>query len=102
LNHPSSVFPDEFGFWVVDTNHNQIAYVLNGADSPSRFIGYAFNSYPWTTNTNPSLVSGPMSIALDSELNIYVADFYNNRVSVFKFLFIFLVLFLTKTTGEKF
>ncbi len=80
LNSPHGVTVDSSGnLYIVDTGNHRIRMVSNGV------IGtVAGNGVPGFSGDNCSAVSAqlnvPCGVALDSSGNLFIADYYNNRV----------------------
>ena len=77
-------FPTDFMFdilgnmYVVDSLNHRIQFF-----SPNQFNGTTIASITGISGSNNSLLNLPFSIVLDSQLNMYVAEFYNHRVQKF-------------------
>jgi hypothetical protein len=84
LNQPSAVAFDSVGnLYVADTFNSRVLYYPAGSTTATRVYGQggSFSS----NDANHGGVSAnslyyPFAVALDSVGNLYVADFYNNRV----------------------
>ena len=64
--------------YVVDHYNYRVQFFLAGQSTGSTVAGAT--SVP---GSNANLLNGPFSVALDSQLNMYVADTSNERVQTF-------------------
>jgi hypothetical protein len=79
LNNPWDVRLDPMGnIYVADRNNDRIQFFLPGQMNGTTIAGVTGQSTTSSTNLNQ-----PLGIALDSQLNLYVSDTYNNRVQKF-------------------
>lgn len=79
LNLATGVTLDPMGnLYVADRNNHRIQLFMNG-----QFEGMTIAGATNITGNNASLLSAPWSVALDSQLNLYVADSNNHRVQKF-------------------
>jgi hypothetical protein len=80
LNNPTDVTFDYMGnMYVTDNGNNRIQFFLSGEFTGSTIAGI-LGVYASTTNA----LNGPQSVALDSDLNLYVVDTGNNRIQEFQ------------------
>lgn len=76
LNNPTDLIFDYMGnLYVADSSNNRIQFFLSGQFNGTTIAGITGVS----ANTANTLYS-PQSMALDSNLNLYVADSWNNRI----------------------
>jgi len=79
LNYPMSVTLDSMNnVYVADRDNHRIQLFLSGQSNGTTIAGETGRS-----GTNSTLLFNPCSIALDAQLNLYVADTYNHRVQKF-------------------
>ncbi|CAF3784852.1 unnamed protein product [Adineta steineri] len=79
LHNPVAVALDQYGnLYVSDTGNHRIQFFLAGQSSGTTLAGV--NGSPGTSATQ---LNQPYGILLDSQLNLYVADYNNNRVQKF-------------------
>lgn len=79
LNNPMDVVLDSMGnIYVADTYNERIQFFIAGQSNGTTIAGTTSSS-----GNTANLLSGPYSITLDSQLNIYVADHSNYRVQQF-------------------
>jgi len=80
LNRPWGIILDPMGnYYISDRDNNRIQFFLNG-QSVGRTIAGITGLY----GTNPLLLFCPYWMALDKQLNLYVADACNHRIQLFK------------------
>ena len=80
LNQPFDVITDQMGnIYVADTFNYRIQFYM-----ANQLNGTTVAGITGQNGTNANLFSYPYSVALDDQLNIYVADTYNQRVQKFK------------------
>jgi sugar lactone lactonase YvrE len=76
---PYDVTLDPMGnVYVADRNNDRIQFFQAGQSNGSTIAGVT-NS----PGTGPTQLNGPLSVALDSQLNLYVSDTQNNRIQKF-------------------
>lgn len=79
LNAPRDLVLDSLGnMYVADESNQRIQLFLPGQLNGTTIVGVT-----GTMGSNSSLLHGPCSLAIDHQLNLYVADFYNQRVQNF-------------------
>jgi DNA-binding beta-propeller fold protein YncE len=79
LNAPTDFMLDVMGnMYVAEYANYRVQFFLAGESSGSTIAGVT-----GVLGSNSSLISSPHSVALDSQLNLYVADCYNQRVQKF-------------------
>jgi len=79
LYTPADVKVDPMGnVYVADVNNYRIQFFPAG-----QLNGITIAGVNQTSGTNATQFSGPVFIALDSQLNLYVSDAYNHRVQKF-------------------
>jgi len=79
FNLPTVTTLDPMGnFYVADRNNQRIQLFMNG-----QLEGITIAGVVNTTGSNSTLLSTPWSVALDNQLNLYVADAANHRVQKF-------------------
>jgi len=79
LNWPGHLTLDPMGnMYVADSMNHRIQLFFNGQS-----IGITIAGKTGVARKNASLLYVPLSIELDNQLNLYVADAYNNRVQKF-------------------
>ena len=79
LNAPLSVVLDPFGnIYVADTNNHRIQMFLVNENNATTIAGVTGSS-----GTGAHQFSTPYWAILDGDLNLYVADTFNNRVQKF-------------------
>jgi sugar lactone lactonase YvrE len=87
LSLPSDVAVDATGnVYICDQSNNRVLYYPIGATSATRVYGQGSSGTNFTTNASgvsATAMNGPSGVALDSSGNLYVADYYNNRVLFF-------------------
>jgi sugar lactone lactonase YvrE len=86
LNHPAGVSFDAHGdLWVADEENNRVLeFVPPFSNDMSASLVLGQSSF--TTNgfsTTPTGEHAPLSVSVDSEGNVWVADFSNNRVLLY-------------------
>lgn len=80
LNRPLSVVLDPYGnMYVSDTTNHRIQFFLAGQSNGTTIAGITGSSGASATQFNL-----PYWAILDSQLNLYVADTFNNRVQMFQ------------------
>ena len=79
LNNPRDVTFDSMGnMYVADTYNSRIQFFLAGQSNGTTIAGIS-----GVSGTGSNSLDWPYSIALDSQLNLYVADYHNYRVQQF-------------------
>ena len=79
LRYPTDVTLDPMGnIYVADRSNHRIQFFYNGHREGITIAGVANIS-----GANATLLSLPWSIALDNQLNLYVADLLNHRIQKF-------------------
>jgi DNA-binding beta-propeller fold protein YncE len=79
LSFPTDVTLDSMGnIYVCDQGNQRIQFFLAGQSSGITIAGVTL-----TPGSTSQLLFTPYSLALDSQLNIYVADYINDRVQKF-------------------
>lgn len=79
LNEPTDVTIDPMGnIYVADMGNNRIQFYPNDQSDGITIAG--ITSY---NGNSSNLLNNPYSLALDSQLNLYVADTYNHRIQKF-------------------
>ena len=79
LSYPTVITLDPMGnLYVADRNNHRIQLFMNG-----QLEGITIAGVVNTTGSNSTLLSAPWSVALDNQLNFYVADSANHRVQKF-------------------
>jgi tripartite motif-containing protein 71 len=79
LNLPRDVTLDYMGnVYVIDTSNFRVQFFQAGQSNGTTIAGVTSIS-----GTNATLLKIPYSLALDSQLNLYVADTYNDRIQKF-------------------
>lgn len=79
LDHPTNMIFDPMGnMYVADMFNHRIQFFSNGQPSGTTIAGIV--GIPGST---PALLSYPVSMALDNQLNLYVTDSFNQRVQKF-------------------
>ena len=79
LSNPMDVVLDSMGnMYVADTNNERIQFFIAGQSNGTTIAGATGSS-----GSTANLLSRPYSLTIDSQLNIYVADYYNYRVQQF-------------------
>jgi sugar lactone lactonase YvrE len=79
LNYPIGITLDSIGnVYVADRNNHRIQLFLSGQSNGTTIAGVTL-----TSGANSTLLFNPCAVALDAQLNLYVADTYNNRVQQF-------------------
>ena len=79
LDNPMDIVLDSMGnLYVADTNNQRIQFFLAGESNGTTIAGVTGSS-----GSTSSLLNGPYSVTIDSQLNIYVADYHNYRVQQF-------------------
>lgn len=80
LNSPVGVTADPYGnVYVADTGNSRIQFFLAGQSNGTTIAG----SSTGTSGSTATLLFLPYDLALDNQLNLYVADGGNNRVQKF-------------------
>ena len=89
LNHPFDIALDSSNnLYIVDTTNNRVLYYPSGTTTATRVYGQnssfstaLVNNTAGTANVvSTTSLSNPLSVALDSSNNLYIADNGNNRV----------------------
>lgn len=79
LNYPRDVTVDWMGnVYVVDKGSHRIQFFKAGESNATTIAGVTSIS-----GNNATLLQIPYSLAVDSQLNLYVADTYNFRIQKF-------------------
>jgi sugar lactone lactonase YvrE len=79
LSTPSDVTFDSYGnMYVADSSNNRIQFFLSGQSNATTIAGTSGSA-----GTSSVQMDSPQSVALDSQLNLYVADMGNDRVQKF-------------------
>ena len=80
LNFPTGIAVDSTGvLYIADTGNNRIRKVVSGTITTiagNGTAGFSGDGGP----AADAMVSGPMGVAVDSAGNLYIADYYNNRI----------------------
>lgn len=80
LNAPIGLTFDSAGnLYVADTGNSRIQLFRSGNTTGTTIAGTTS-----ITGTRANLLNAPRSVALDSQLNLYVSDSNNNRVQMFQ------------------
>ena len=64
--------------YVVDRDNRRIQFFLSGQSNGKTIAGIT-----GITGVNASLFNNPVSVVLDTQLNLYVSDYSNHRVQKF-------------------
>ena len=79
LSYPMGFAFDYMGnLYVADTSNHRIQLFVAGSLNGTTIAGVTS-----TAGNGAYLLNGPLSVALDSDLNLYVADYNNHRVQKF-------------------
>jgi sugar lactone lactonase YvrE len=79
LNYPRDVTLDSMSnVYVADAYNNRIQFFIAGQSNGTTIAGVTGIS-----GSNSTLLDAPVSLVVDSEFNVYVADCSNNRVQRF-------------------
>ncbi|CAF1589547.1 unnamed protein product [Adineta ricciae] len=79
LNTPEGVvFDPTNNLYVADRYNHRVQFYLAGQTTGKTVVGTT-----GVSGANTSLLNNPYAVALDSQLNLYVSDRYNNRVLKF-------------------
>lgn len=79
LNYPTKVTLDPMGnLYVADRNNHRIQLFMDG-----QFEGITIAGMTGMNGSNSNLLNEPWSVALDRQLNLYVADSKNHRIQKF-------------------
>jgi sugar lactone lactonase YvrE len=81
LNYPYGVAVDKYGSLYIADNYNQVIRKVNAGGIISRIAGNAVGGY--SGDGGPALaaqINSPHGIAVDILGNVYIGDYYNNRV----------------------
>jgi DNA-binding beta-propeller fold protein YncE len=79
LRTPHDVILDSWGnVYVADVGNNRIQFFLAGQST-----GITIAGITGISGTNSTLLDYPWSVALDTQLNLYVADFRTDRIQKF-------------------
>ena len=77
LHFPTSVVADWSGnFWVVDNNNHRVQFYCRTASNTTAGRTVAGGS----SGTGAAQLYYPVGLALDSDMNLYVADTSNQRI----------------------
>jgi sugar lactone lactonase YvrE len=79
FNGPWDVALDPYGNTYVSDRYNQRIQFFR----PGELNGTTIAGVTGVSDSTPNLLNGPLSIALDSKLNLYVSDSVNNRIQKF-------------------
>ncbi|CAF1394786.1 unnamed protein product [Rotaria magnacalcarata] len=80
LNFPFNFIFDSSGnLYVADTNNHRIQLFLSG-----QFNGTTIAGVTAVSGSDANKLNSPRSLVLDSNLNLYVADTWNNRIQYFQ------------------
>jgi len=81
LNYPRDVTLDSMSnIYVADANNNRIQFFIAGQSNGTTIAGVTGIS-----GSNSTLLNTPVSLVVDSQFNVYVADLSNNRVQRFDY-----------------
>jgi len=81
LSYPDAVFVDGGGnLYVADYLNNRVQKFPSGSDSTTNGVTVAGGN---GMGSNANQLNSPTGIFLDRSGNLYVADFYNNRIQMF-------------------
>jgi len=79
LNGPYNMVFDPMGnLYVADTGNHRIQLFIAGQKNATTIAGSTGNE-----GSTQGLLNNPYSLALDNQLNLYVADTFNNRIQRF-------------------
>jgi DNA-binding beta-propeller fold protein YncE len=79
LNHPIGVTMDRWrNIYVADTSNHRIQFFLADRMNGSTIVGVTA-----VAGSNASHLRYPFTVAVDSQLNLYVSDTYNHRIQKF-------------------
>jgi hypothetical protein len=79
LNNPSDVTFDPMGnMYVADTSNHRIQLFMAGESYAVTIAGVS-----GVSGGNSTMLYAPYSVALDGQLNLYVADTFNQRIQKF-------------------
>ena len=79
LNYPMGVTLDSMGnVYVADRNNHRIQFFPAGQSNGTTIAGISGKS-----GSNATMLYKPCSVTLDAQLNLYVADTYNDRIQQF-------------------
>ena len=79
FSYPADVLLDPMNnLYVTDSWNYRVQFFLNGKINGTTIAGFT-----GVNGSNASLLSVPNGLALDSQLNLYVCDFYNHRIQKF-------------------
>lgn len=79
LTNPSDVVLDSMGnMYVADLGNNRIQFFLAGKSNGTTLAGVTS-----TSGNTSGLLNAPAALALDDQMNVYVADLLNARVQKF-------------------
>jgi hypothetical protein len=79
LDGPTDVMLDPMGnMYVADRTNHRIQFFLKGQSNGKTIAGITGKS-----GNNSTMLHYPNSVALDNQLNLYVADYYNHRIQKF-------------------
>ena len=80
LNYPRDVFLDHMkNVYVADCDNNRIQLFLTGQSNGITIAG----STTGVSGSSSTLLNSPISLIVDSNLDIYVADYFNHRIQRF-------------------
>ena len=79
LDYPMGVILDSMrNVYVADRNNHRIQFFL-----ASQFNGTTIVGVSGMSGSNATTLNNPCAVALDAQLNLYVADTYNHRIQQF-------------------
>jgi sugar lactone lactonase YvrE len=79
LNYPTDVVLDSLGnMYISDEGNHRIQFFLSGQSNGTTIAGVT-----GIPRNSSELLYTPSSLAIDSQFNIYVTDYYNHRVQKF-------------------
>jgi len=79
LNYPLDLaFDSQNSLYITDSRNNRVQKFLNGSSSGMTVAGSANG----TNGSSPTQFYNPKGIAIDTNDNIFIADYYNNRVQM--------------------
>jgi DNA-binding beta-propeller fold protein YncE len=79
LNQPVGVTLDSAGnLYIADSSNHRIQFFLAGQSNGTTIAGITGSS-----GITPSQLNSPFWVIVDNQMNLYVADYLNNRVQMF-------------------